>query len=380
MRCVWLIMLLALLLPGLIVFSCGDDDDDDSGGPLLDDDTADDDVADDDVVDDDVTDDDLTDDDVTDDDVTDDDMVDDDVTDDDVTDDDVIDDDVTDDDVTDDDVTDDDTVIPDVDWCNIQAPYETIAAAGAASETIYGQIWIDGVTGGGAPQPYVTAELGYGDYGVDPRTTPGAYTWAGMDFNAAHTGDDNDEYMQTLNIADSATYAYVVRVTTDGGASWMYCDVNEGNGNGEVFSTDDMGRIFVSNDDIEWCNLQYPETTTSTVGDPTEIIYGQVYIPGVTGLGSPAADLAAQIGYGPDDRDPRTWPDRFVWLAAAFNVSTGDNDEFMRTLTVNVAGAYHYLYRYSYDSGATWTYGDFEPGTANGFSVDDLGDLTVTAR
>jgi hypothetical protein len=339
---------------------CPTDDDDDAGGPVLDDDnnTADDDDNNDAADDDD-----------------DDNNDDDNDNNDDDNDDDNDDNDDNDDDNDDDD---NDTTVPELGWCNIQHPFEMIGAEGVATETVYGRIYIAGETGSGTPLPYVTVQLGYGELGIDPSATPGNYEWIEMAFNYGHTGDNNDEYQQALTIADGDTYAYAIRVTLDDGGGWTYCDTDEGTANG--FAVEDLGRVFIGNDDIDWCDLQWPAAITVAAGDPTELIYGQVYIPGVTGQGSPAVELRARVGYGPIDRDPRTWPDEFVWLAATFNdAHTGDdNDEFMRTLTVNLAGEYHYLYRFSYDSGATWTYCDFDPGTSDGFSLDDLGDLTVT--
>jgi len=366
MKRILFLCIVLLVLTLALAIACGDDDDDDSDGPLLDDD---DDNDDDDMGDDD---DDTGDDDTGDDD---DDTSDDDTGDDDTGDDDTGDDDTSDDDTGDDDTGDDDTP-PEIDWCNVQHPYETVTEVDVATETIYGQLWIDGFTGGGTPQPYVVAQLGYGPIDADPRTAPGQYTWTAMDFNDAHTGDNNDEYMQTLTVATGGTYAYVMRVSNDG-KEWMYCDVNEGAGNGEPFSVGDMGRLYVDFDDIDWCDLQWPETITVDAGTETEAIYGQVYIEGVTGGGSPVTGLLGNVGYGPTDVDPRTWPDQFTWSNADFHQSSGNNDEYEQTLTVGGAGSYHYLYRFSDDSGATWRYCDFDPGTSNGFSLDDLGELTV---
>ena len=54
-----------------------------------------------------------------------------------------------------------------------------------------------------------------------------------------------------------------------------------------------------------------------------------------------------------------------------------NDDEFMQTLTVDVAGTYSYVYRFSEDGGYTFIFCDFQPGTSDGFSTDDLGSLTV---
>ncbi len=256
---IFILLMLALLLP---LATCGDDDDDnDAGGPLLDDD---DDATDDDAADDDTSDDDDTGDD---DDTTppdDDDTGDDDIDDDDTSDDDTSDDDTGDDDTSDDDTGDDDTTPAEIDWCNIQHPYETVTAEGAASETIYGRVHIPGQTGSGTPLAYLDVEIGYGPIATNPSTNPGAYTWSAMTYNGGHSGDENDEYMKALTVAAADTYAYVVRASTDGKA-WTYCDVGVGTTNG--FAVADLGRMYVYNDDIDWCDLQWPASTTTTAGD-----------------------------------------------------------------------------------------------------------------
>jgi hypothetical protein len=127
--------------------------------------------------------------------------------------------------------------------------------------------------------------------------------------------------------------------------------------------------------------VQYPSATTTTVGVPTESIFGRVYVNGVTGLGVEDPDMHAEIGYGPTDKDPRLWPDLFTWSSPTYNSGhTGDdNDEYGTPLTVNAADAYHYVYRFGYETGVEWTYCDFDPGTTDGFDPNDLGDLTVNA-
>ena len=51
--------------------------------------------------------------------------------------------------------------------------------------------------------------------------------------------------------------------------------------------------------------------------------------------------------------------------------------QYEGALTVQTPGTYSYTYRFSDDFGYNFIYGDFDPGTANGFSVNDLGTLTV---
>ena len=55
----------------------------------------------------------------------------------------------------------------------------------------------------------------------------------------------------------------------------------------------------------------------------------------------------------------------------------GNDDEFMKSLTVTAAGSYSYTYRFSEDAGFTFVYADYNPGTSDGFSTANLGSLTV---
>lgn len=125
--------------------------------------------------------------------------------------------------------------------------------------------------------------------------------------------------------------------------------------------------------EIGWCNLQWPLSTTTSPGTPTESIYGQVWIDGVTDQPGAAAGLTAELGYGPDGTLPDTWNN---WTAAAFNVDAGNNDEFFGQLIVGTAGTYRYAYRFS-RNGGPYYYGDLD-GLTNGIQLEQLGTLIVT--
>jgi len=124
---------------------------------------------------------------------------------------------------------------------------------------------------------------------------------------------------------------------------------------------------------IDWCNLQFPPSTTSVTGLPTEMIYGQIYIAGVTNLPGAAPNLVVELGYGPDGVLPTqaSW----MWVAAAYNGDSGNNDEYMATLTVSPAGVYDYAYRYS-RNGGPYCYGDLN-GSGDGYQTANAGALTV---
>ncbi len=128
---------------------------------------------------------------------------------------------------------------------------------------------------------------------------------------------------------------------------------------------------------IGWANLQWPPTIVHTISalDPTENIYGQVWIDGHTYLPGATEGLIAQVGFGPDGSDPDGNPE-WTWVNAVFNVDAGNNDEFRGQLLPEAVGTYDYAYRYSATGGEDWLYADLD-GTGNGYDPAQAGDLTV---
>ncbi|MFZ3070033.1 MAG: alpha-amylase family glycosyl hydrolase, partial [Anaerolineaceae bacterium] len=128
---------------------------------------------------------------------------------------------------------------------------------------------------------------------------------------------------------------------------------------------------------IDWANLQYPTSVTHIIGiTPTENIYGQVYIAGVTQLPGATHGLWAQVGYGPDNTYP-DGNDAWIWVDANFNTNVGENDEFISALTPESVGTFDYAYRYSTTGGETWLYADSN-GTSDGYQLENAGSLVVS--
>ncbi len=130
---------------------------------------------------------------------------------------------------------------------------------------------------------------------------------------------------------------------------------------------------------IDWCVLQYPNALSATAGAPTALIFGRIYKAGVTEPAGPPAGISVQVGYGAQSSDPRVTPG-WAWSDAVWNPSCpdcGNDDEFMRSLTVELPGNYSYAYRFSEDGGYTFVYADLPPGTTDGFSTAELGALDV---
>ena len=107
---------------------------------------------------------------------------------------------------------------------------------------------------------------------------------------------------------------------------------------------------------IGWANLQWPYEITHTIGlTPTDSIYGQVWIDGVTNQPGATPGLIAQLGFGPEGTPPAEWT---WWVPAVYNTDSGNNDEFRARLTPEYTGTFHYLYRYSTTGGREWVYAD----------------------
>ncbi len=121
---------------------------------------------------------------------------------------------------------------------------------------------------------------------------------------------------------------------------------------------------------IGWGNLQWPTATSSQAGSPSENIYGQVWVDGVTGSANPDSGVEAELGYGAESSTP---DDSWTWSSAAVAGNDGNNDEFAGQLTIADGGTYSYSYRYRYGS-SCWYYAA-ETGS---ITVESLQTYAVT--
>lgn len=130
--------------------------------------------------------------------------------------------------------------------------------------------------------------------------------------------------------------------------------------------------------EVGWCTLQHPPSAESTVGMPTDAIFGRVFVEECTNGESKCDEVVAELGYGPADGDPSADTDDYRWISADYNPdhTADDNDEYGAELEPGDPGSYGYLYRFSVDDGDNWTYCDLD-GSDNGFQPDQMGELTV---
>ncbi len=153
---------------------------------------------------------------------------------------------------------------PKVDWCNIQWPFELTVVVNNESDTIYSQVYEEGVTEGIGQGGGIKAQIGYGESNDNPEL----WNWVDANFNV--DVGNNDEYRGYLKPDRVGDFAYAFRYTMDDGKTWVYCD-KDGTDNG--FSVDQTGLLKVVNAQTNppKINSVNPVKGSTYGGDPVEI-------------------------------------------------------------------------------------------------------------
>ncbi len=259
-----------------------------------------------------------------------------------------------------------------IDWCNLQFPASAQATLGDPT-TVYGQVFVAGVTEADGAGAEVVGELGIGPAGADAWAGDGAaFTWTAASFNTQH--GSNDEFSGTLDPAAVGEYAYAFRFRYQDGA-WTYCDLDS-SANG--FSADQQGRLTVAAvkpPAVDWCRLQWPPGGQLAEGESL-VVYGQVWVNGVTEPAGQGAEIEGELGLGGVQSDGST-DGSWTWVSAAWGTDVGNNDEYRASLSP-APGAYAYAYRFRY-KGGTWTYCDLD-SSGNGYEPGQQGWLQVRPK
>ena len=114
--------------------------------------------------------------------------------------------------------------VNEADFCIIQSPPTLSVSGGVQTPFVRGQIYELGVTEPPGASPLITAQVGYGTAGSDPRTAT-SWTYFPAVFNLQ--SGLNDEYqgaMTSPTVGD--TYSYVYRFSFDSGLNWSYADLD----------------------------------------------------------------------------------------------------------------------------------------------------------
>jgi glycosidase len=92
------------------------------------------------------------------------------------------------------------------------------------TDTVYGRVYVAGVTDAAGDPALILAEVGFGPDGSDPATWT---NWWPMSRNAG-CGDcgNNYEYMGNMTPEQLGEFDYLVRFSTDNGHNWVYGDVD----------------------------------------------------------------------------------------------------------------------------------------------------------
>ncbi|MGM0557652.1 MAG: IPT/TIG domain-containing protein [Myxococcota bacterium] len=261
-------------------------------------------------------------------------------------------------------------------YCALQFPESTTTTTGTATEDIFGRVFVENCSESDQQCEPVSGELGWGPTDADPTATPDAFAWQPATYNADHTSDNNDEYRAKATANASGDYSYVYRFKVDD-SDWTYCDL-DGSDNG--FDTDQMGALTVEDateQSVGFCTIQFPESTATAPGVPTEQIYGRAFVQDCTTGDAECTDLEGELGVGAPTDDPSADPAQFDWVSATYNAghTADDNDEFQASLQLADTGSYGYAYRFRVGT-SDWTYCDVD-GSDNGFATDQMGALTV---
>jgi hypothetical protein len=263
-----------------------------------------------------------------------------------------------------------------VGYCVLQFPESTTTTVDTATEDLFGRVFVENCSEGDQQCEQVTAELGWGPTDADPTATPDDFTWTAAEYNADHSSDNNDEYtaQAAADAAGEYAYAYRFRVAD---SDWTYCDL-DGSDNG--FDTGQMGALTVeepSEPTVGFCTIQFPEATTAAPGVASQSVYGRAFVQGCTTGDQECTQLQGELGVGAPSDDPSADPSQFDWVGATYNAghTDDDNDEFEASIQVADTGSYGYAYRFRVGT-SDWLYCDID-GSDNGFSTDQMGELTV---
>ncbi|MCU0680951.1 MAG: hypothetical protein MUF34_01575 [Polyangiaceae bacterium] len=134
---------------------------------------------------------------------------------------------------------------------------------------------------------------------------------------------------------------------------------------------------------IDFCNVQYPKTFCSLAKAEPILVYGQIYVAGLTDKSAtPAAGLTVELGVGPSKSDPQIEPEKWTFSPAVTNPGfdfNQSNDEFQTTPAAQpAAGTFSVVYRVSLNGGAPKYCDaddtvDFNPARAAVWTVIDAG-------
>jgi hypothetical protein len=149
-----------------------------------------------------------------------------------------------------------------IDWANLQWPASGDMCLGQ-THTVYGQLYIAGITNGAGPASGIIAQVGVSPVNTDPSTWTSA-SWSNATFNT-QVGN-NDEYIAGIGqLLSAGTYYYTFRYSLGQGCPFYYSGYNAGSWDG---ITNNNGTLIINN---------APNATTTISACGSYVWQGQTY-------------------------------------------------------------------------------------------------------
>jgi len=108
-----------------------------------------------------------------------------------------------------------------MDYCALVTPQTLQVVLGQPTALVEGRVFKAGVTTGTQNGGSVTAQLGYGPEGSDPRSSTG---WRFFPSSWVHRDGTDEVYRVALVPAQEGTFRFGYRFSLDAGLHWTYCD------------------------------------------------------------------------------------------------------------------------------------------------------------
>ena len=164
---------------------------------------------------------------------------------------------------------------------------------------------------------------------------------------------------------------FTISGTPTTGGTFNYTVTTTGNGCATAVTA--TGTITVSST-LDFVNLQFPASGT-ICQTSTFTAYGQVFESGVTNGAGQGAGITVEFGYDTTNSNPSTWTN---WFTASHNPTvTGNNDEYLYTLSPPSSGTFYYAFRYKQGT-CDWQYGGYTSGGGGTWGGSNVsGVLTV---
>ena len=265
---------------------------------------------------------------------------------------------------------------------------DTVSGGPPVGVTVRGAVTVPGVTRGIGQGGGVRAQVGFAA-GNAELLLQESYTWEEATYETDSGSGEADIYKGNVLLqapigGENREWVVAVRFSIDGGSTWVMAD---GDGIANGVSAEMMRRVFIARPRVDYCKLGpdgnranpehfYLPTDTTLVK-----VAGQVYAAGITQGAGGGSGVVAQLGYGPQDTDPRT-SDAWTWVNATYKTEHGNNDEWEADLpNPGTLGKYSIAFRFSISENS-WRVcdadgvNDSREGSLT-FSLSKLGTLTV---